>query len=149
MKNQLAKTFFTFALGATLLTGCESVVSQHGNTLDPVALARIEPGKSRLIEVEALFGKPSARGAFDSGKIYYVSQIMEEKPGNRNVPIERTVVAFGYNESGMITSIDIIDDSTGRVIFHRDEKTPTPGDTFGVLEQIFRNISRPGGGVQQ
>ena len=28
------------------------------------------------------------------------------------------------------------------VIAHIDEKTPTPGDTFGVFEQIFSNIRR-------
>ena len=71
-------------LQGTFLTGCESVVTQHGNILDPIELARIEPGKTRLIEVEALFGKPSATGAFDSGKTYYVSQIMEEKPGAKS-----------------------------------------------------------------
>lgn len=145
MKSKLAKTFFAVALAGTFLTGCESVVTQHGNILDPIELARIEPGKTRLIEVEALFGKPSATGAFDSGKTYYVSQIMEEKPGGKKLPLKRTVVAFTHNERGTITSIDIIDDSTGLTIFHRDEKTPTPGDTYGVLEQIFRNVSRPGG----
>ena len=34
---------------------------------------------------------------------------------------------LSHNERGIITSIDIIDDSTGLTIFHRDEKTPTPG----------------------
>ena len=148
MKTKLAKTFFVIALGCTVLTGCESVVTQHGNIIDPIALAKIEPGKTRLIEVEAIFGKPSAKGAFDSGRIYYVSQLMEEKPGGKNLPIDRTVVAFSYNESGVITEIDVIDDTTGITVFHRDEKTPTPGDTFGILEQIFRNVSRPGGAVQ-
>jgi hypothetical protein len=27
-------------------------------------------------------------------------------------------------------------------IVHIDDKTPTPGDTFGVLEQVFSNLKR-------
>lgn len=145
MKLNLAKTFFAVALAGSMLGGCESVVTQHGNVLDANTLSRIEPGKTRLIEVEALFGKPSTAGAFDSGKIYYVSQIMEEPPGGKKITIDRTVVAFSYDNRGVITDMTITDDLTGRTVFHRDEKTPTPGDTFGILEQVFRNVRRPGG----
>jgi outer membrane protein assembly factor BamE (lipoprotein component of BamABCDE complex) len=143
MKLMPAKIFFTVALVGMFLGGCESIVTQHGNILDANSLARIEPGKTRLIEVEALFGKPSATGAFNSGTVYYVSQIMEEKPGGKKTPVKRTVVAFTHDSSGVITDMTITDSTTGQTVFHRNEKTPTPGDTFGVLEQIFRNVSRP------
>ena len=134
MKSKLAKTFFTVALAGAVLTGCESVVTQHGNILDPIELSRIEPGKTRLIEVEALFGKPSATGAFDSGKTIMSRRSWKKNRGQKG-SAERTVVAFTHNERGIITSIDIIDDPTGLTIFHRDEKTPTPGDTYGVLNR--------------
>ena len=145
MKSKLAKTFFAVAIAGLSLSGCESMVTQHGNILDATSLSRVEPGKTRMIEIEALFGKPSATGAFNSGTVYYVSQIMEEKPGGRKLPIDRTIVAFSHNESGVVTAVTITDDATGRTVFHRDEKTPTPGDTFGVLDQIFRNVRTPGG----
>ena len=72
---------------------------------------------------------------------------MEEKPGARKETINRTIVAFSYNDTGLITAIDITDEQTGRTIFHRDEKTPTPGNTYGILEQMFRNVQR--GGLSQ
>jgi outer membrane protein assembly factor BamE (lipoprotein component of BamABCDE complex) len=141
------KSFFLPRLLATglvalSLTACSSIVSNHGNTLDAVKLSRIEPGKSRLIEVEALFGRPSVAGAFDSGKVYYIAQVMEEAPGGKKTPISRTIVTFTYDDKGIVTALDITDEETGRNVFHIDEKTPTPGDTYGILDQIFSNVSR-------
>ena len=152
MNTTYPKRIFAYGLTAIALTalvsgGCSSRVYNHGNQLDPLSLSKVEPGKTRLIEVEALFGKPSATGAFDSGKVYYITQIMEEKPGARKETINRTIVAFSYNDTGLITAIDITDEQTGRTIFHRDEKTPTPGNTSGILEQMFRNVQR--GGLSQ
>jgi outer membrane protein assembly factor BamE (lipoprotein component of BamABCDE complex) len=152
MNTTYPKRIFAYGLTAIALTalvsgGCSSRVYNHGNQLDPLSLSKVEPGKTRLIEVEALFGKPSATGAFDSGKVYYITQIMEEKPGARKETINRTIVAFSYNDTGLITAIDITDEQTGRTIFHRDEKTPTPGNTYGILEQMFRNVQR--GGLSQ
>ena len=148
MNGSDPKTFFLtriLAAGclAISLTACSSIVTSHGNSLDPVKLSRIEPGKSRMIEVEALFGRPSVEGAFDSGKVYYIAQIMEEAPGGKKTPTSRTIVTFSFNDKGIVTALDITDEATGRNVFHIDEKTPTPGDTFGVLDQIFRNASRP------
>ena len=151
MKIDEAKRVFSggglavLALAALVANGCSSSVYSHGNQLDPASLAKIEPGKTRLLEVEALFGRPSAVGAFGSGKVYYIAQTMEEAPGGRKETVSRTLVAFSYDAAGLVTAIDITDEQSGRSIYHRDEKTPTPGDTFGVLEQVFRNVRRGGG----
>ena len=157
MKAPATKRFFSSSSArsglaslafAALVAACGSNLYTHGNQLDPSTLSKIEPGKTRLVEVEALFGRPSATGAFDSGKIYYIAQTMEEPPGGRKALVTRTLVAFSYNDSGIITAIDITDEASGRSIFHRDEKTPTPGDTYGILEQVFRNV-RPGSAQNQ
>jgi hypothetical protein len=47
-----------------------------------------------------------------------------------------------------VTALDITDEETGRNVFHIDEKTPTPGDTYGILDQIFSNVSRPPASAQ-
>lgn len=141
MKIKHPKTLFiATAVSAMLLTGCTSTVLSHGNQLDPTALAKVKPGKTRLIEVEALFGRPSIDGVFESGKVYYVTRIMEEKPGGRKQTLERTIIAFSYDDRGVVQAIDITDEETGRNIYHLDTRTPTPGDNYGILEQIFRNV---------
>lgn len=129
-------------LSALVLTGCSSKITSHGNQLDPYDLAKVVPGKTRLIEVEALFGRPSAEGAFDSGSIYYIGQVMEEAPGGRKETIARTIVHFKIDDRGIVDSMEITDETSGKIIYTLDARTPTPGDNFGVLDQIFRNISR-------
>ncbi len=141
MKNKSKKLCTALCLSAFLFAGCSSNVSSHGNQLDPSSLAKIKPGQTRLIEVEALFGRPSARGAFDSGKVYYIAKTMEEKPAGRKETISRTVVAFTYDEKNIIQTIDITDETSGRSIYHASAKTPTPGDNYGIFDQIFRNLT--------
>ncbi|MCE2518022.1 MAG: outer membrane protein assembly factor BamE [Alphaproteobacteria bacterium] len=128
------------AVSVMMLTGCSSTVLSHGNQLDPVSLAKIQPGKTRLIEVEALFGRPSIEGVFESGRVYYVTQIMEEKPAGRKETISRTIISFSYDDRGVVQAMDITDENSGRNIYHLDASTPTPGDNYGALEQIFRNV---------
>ena len=141
IKIKSKKLCTALCLSAFLVAGCSSNISSHGNQLDPAALAKVKPGQTRLVEIEALFGRPSARGAFDSGKIYYIAKVMEEKPAGRKETISRTVVAFTYDERNIIQAIDITDETSGRSIYHANAKTPTPGDNYGILDQILRNLS--------
>lgn len=140
MKTKYPKTFLIASMAGILLAGCGSKILAHGNQLDPAALAKVKPGETRLIEVEALFGRPSAEGVFESGRVYYITQIMEEKPAGLQQTLSRTIVAFSYDEQGVVQAIDITDEESGRNVYHLDSKTPTPGDNYGVLEQIFRNL---------
>jgi len=36
----------------------------------------------------------------------------------------------------------MFDEATGKLVLHLDEKTPTPGDNLGVIDQIFSNLKR-------
>ena len=131
-----------FLAALLLTTGCESKIYTHGNQLEPEKLARVQPGSTRLIELEALFGKPSAYGAFGSGQVYYIHQNMEEAPGRRKTTINRTIVTFTLDQNNVVQALDIIDQESGRTVYHLDAKTPTPGDNFGILQQIFSNVRR-------
>jgi hypothetical protein len=41
-----------------------------------------------------------------------------------------------------LQEIDLIDEKSGLNVAHIESKTPTPGNTFGVAEQIFSNLKR-------
>jgi len=55
---------------------------------------------------------------------------------------QRFVYIFTLDDNNILESIDLINKEDGLQIVHIDDKTPTPGDTFGVLEQIFANLRR-------
>ena len=142
MKKHMKKPIYlTLAIGMmTILSACESRITQHGNRLDPIALEKLTIGSTKQIEVEALFGKPSTRGAFDSGRIFYIAQQMEDAPGKKTVLLERTIVIFTFDDKKTLQSIEFQDESQGRTVFYLDIATPTPGETYGFFDQILGNL---------
>ncbi|MDP4925688.1 MAG: outer membrane protein assembly factor BamE, partial [Alphaproteobacteria bacterium] len=89
-----------------------------------------------------MLGRPSFEGAFDSRKIYYASQIMEQPVAGINKTKSRVIYAFSFDENNNLQEIDLIDEKSGLNVAHIDSKTPTSGDAFGVIEQIFSNLKR-------
>ena len=129
-----------FCLG--FLIGCGERISEHGHVINQVELDAIEIGRTKRANIIELLGQPSFEGAFDSNKLYYVNQVMEAPVAGINTTKARTVYIFTFDDGGYLQSIDLKDKSSGANIAHIDEKTPTPGDTFGVFEQIFSNLRR-------
>ena len=124
------------------LAACESRIVPHGHSIDSSELDQIVPGETTLGDLRATLGKPSFEGAFDSGKIYYLSEIMIEPPGGRKRISTRTMIVISLDESDLVTEIEVRDETSGNTIAYLDEKSPTPGDTFGVTEQIFSTLRR-------
>jgi outer membrane protein assembly factor BamE (lipoprotein component of BamABCDE complex) len=52
------------------------------------------------------------------------------------------IYAFTFDANNNLQEIDLIDEKSGLNVAHIESKTPTPGDTFGVVEQIFSNLKR-------
>ena len=125
-----------------LIGGCGERISEHGHTITQVELDTIEIGRSKRADVLGTFGQPSFEGAFNSQKIYYVSQIMEAPVAGINTTKARTIYTFTFDNDDLLQSIHLTDKESGMVVAHIDEKTPTPGDTYGVLEQVFSNLRR-------
>ncbi len=135
-----ALCFGIFCFG--LIGGCGERISEHGHTITKVELNTIEIGKSKKADVLGTLGQPSFEGAFNSQKLYYVSQVMEAPVAGIKTTKARTIYTFTFDNDNLLQSIDLTDEKSGTVVEHIDEKTPTTGDTYGVIEQIFSNIRR-------
>jgi len=129
-----------FCLG--FLAGCGERISEHGHVINQAEMDTIKIGQTNRADIIGMLGQPSFEGAFDSRKIYYASQIMEQPVAGINKTKSRVIYAFSFDENNNLQEIDLIDEKTGFNVAHIDEKTPTPGDTFGVVEQIFSNLKR-------
>ena len=125
-----------------LIGGCGERISEHGHTITQVELDTIKIGKSKRADVLGRLGQPSFEGAFDSQKLYYVSHIMEAPVAGITTTKARTIYTFTFDNDNLLQSIQITDKESGKTVSHIDEKTPTPGNTYGVLEQVFSNIRR-------
>ena len=144
MKNPATKLFSALiCLGLFLgLQGCESQVTSHGNLIEASQLNKLEIGTTRREDVLILFGPASFEGAFNNNRLYYNNQKMEAPIAGRTQTIERELVVLSFDVNNILESIEIRDKSTDQEIAKLDAKTPTPGDTLTVVDQLFTNLRR-------
>ena len=124
------------------LGACGERLSSHGHSIDEHDLKNVEIGETTKTDILFTLGKPSFEGAFNSGKIYYVSQTMIQPAGGRKQTTQRDIFAFVFDDNEVLQEIIVTDESTGLEIATLKSKTPTPGNELGVIDQIFSNIRR-------
>ena len=139
--RQGLRTALLAAVMSLSLAGCEATIAPHGHAVDATELDQIVPGQTSLVDLTAILGKPSFEGAFDSGKIYYLSEVMVEPPGGRKHASTRTLIVISL-EDDIVKDIEVRDETSGNTIAYLDERSPTPGDNFGITEQIFSTLRR-------
>lgn len=138
---QLTLSFIAI-LGLTTLSACGDRVSSHGHIVNENELKRIKIGTTTREDILDTLGQPSFAGAFDTQKLYYSSQVMMQPVASAKQTQQRIIYVFTLDDKHILKSIDLMNKENGLQIVHIDDKTPTPGDTFGVLEQIFSNLRR-------
>jgi len=134
--------FFVASLGLAAVGGCGDRISSHGHIINENELKQINIGTTTRADILDMLGQPSFKGAFDTQKLYYSSQVMLQPVASTKQTQKRIVYIFTLDDKNILQSIDLINKKDGFQIAHIDEKTPTPGDTFGILEQVFSNLKR-------
>ena len=126
----------------TSLQACESQVTSHGNLIEIGELNKVEIGKTSRNDALLLLGPPSFQGAFDSNRVYYNNQKMEATIAGRTQTIERELIVLSFDDNSILKSIEIRDKTTDKEIVKLEYKTPTPGDTLSVVDQLISNLRR-------
>ena len=134
--------FCLASLGLAAMSGCGDRISSHGHVINESELKQITIGTTTKADIVQLLGQPSFAGAFDTQKLYYSSQVMLQPVASVKQTQRRVIYIFTLNKNNIVEDIDLIDKNDGLTIAHIDDKTPTPGDTFGILEQVFTNVRR-------
>ena len=134
--------FFVASLGLASVGGCGERISSHGHIINENEMKQINIGTTTRADILNMLGQPSFKGAFNTQKLYYSSQVMLQPVASRKQTQKRIIYIFTLNDRDILQSVDLMDKEDGFRIAHIDEKTPTPGDTFGILEQVFSNFKR-------
>ena len=134
--------FFLAISGLAVVGACGDRISSHGHLINENELKQINVGTTTRADILDILGQPSFTGAFDTQKLYYSSQVMLQPVADTKQTQKRIVYIFILDDNDTLQSIDLIDKEDGLKISHVDDKTPTPGDTFGILQQIFSNLKR-------
>ena len=134
--------FCVASLGLAAMSGCGDRISSHGHVINESELKQITIGTTTKADIVQLLGQPSFAGAFDTQKLYYNSQVMLQPVAGVKQTQRRIIYIFTLNKNSVLEAIDLINKDDGLTIAHIDDKTPTPGDTFGILDQVFTNMRR-------
>ena len=134
--------FCVASLGLAAMSGCGDRISSHGHVINESELKQITIGTTTKADIVQLLGQPSFAGAFDTQKLYYSSQVMLQPVASVKQTQRRIIYIFTLNKNNVLEAIDLVNKDDGLLIAHIDDKTPTPGDTFGILDQVFTNMRR-------
>ena len=134
--------FCLASLGLAAMSGCGDRISSHGHVINESELKQITIGTTTKADIVQLLGQPSFAGAFDTQKLYYSSQVMLQPVASVKQTQRRVIYIFTLNKDNVLEAINLVDKKDGLTIAHIDDKTPTPGDTFTILEQLFTNVRR-------
>ncbi|MGB1044903.1 MAG: outer membrane protein assembly factor BamE [Candidatus Puniceispirillaceae bacterium] len=134
--------FCLASLSLATVSACGDRVSSHGHVINESELKQITIGTTTKADIVQLLGQPSFAGAFDTQKLYYSSQVMLQPVASVKQTQRRVIYIFTLNKNNVLEAVDLVDKDDGLTIAHIDDKTPTPGDRFGILDQVFTNIRR-------
>lgn len=125
-----------------MVTGCVSTRSQHGYVVEfgETGLDAM-PGIDSKESVLARFGEPSIRPPLNNDVWYYVNQKTNARAFFKTEVYDRDIVAFSFDEEGMVTSVDRLTLADGTNINLVERTTATRGKELSFLEQLLGGVS--------
>lgn len=137
-------------IGVLALQACVSVRSNHGYVLerDQTEL-KAEPGLDTKESILAKYGEPSMVGTFDRNAWYYLNSSDTTRAFFHTKTQRRTVVAFHFDDEGVVTQTKEFDLSDGKRINLVSRETPTRGKELNFWEQLLGNVGQLPAGIGQ
>ena len=127
------------ALGL-MVTACAPTIRKHGYTPQAEELEQIRIGRDTRGSVRRKIGRPGTAGIFTDDGWYYVASTVEHLAYYAPEVIERTVVAITFDQTDVVTAVNIYGMEDGRIIDLETKISPTYGRQLTILEQAFGNI---------
>lgn len=136
-------TLTVLTLGAIALSACVSTRSRHGfvaeaNEQELEAQSGIDTKES----VIARYGEPSIRPEMNDKSWYYVTFTTNSRAFYRTRTTTREVVAFKFDEEGVVTGVDRFALEDGIPVNIVDRETPSRGKELSVLEQLLGTVGQ-------
>jgi len=127
---------------AALLSACSPRVDTRGNQVHEEDLSAIQPGQSTKSQVLDQLGSPSNQGTFGKETWFYVSEQTETLAFLAPKVTARQVVVIQFDEAGVVSTVDTLDETAGEVVEPAAGATPTAGNKLNFFEQMLSNLGR-------
>lgn len=125
------------------IASCAPVMRVHGYVPTRSDLDQIVVGADTKLSIEEIAGQPSDTGLRDENAWYYVSSTVRNFMFLEPKVVERTVLAFDFDNDGVLTAISEYGLDDGRVIDLETRVTPTDRRRAGILSVLFGNLGGP------
>ena len=135
------------ALALLAVAACNPRVESRGNSLDPVIVQKIEPGKHNRAEVSRILGTPSSKAAFDENTWYYISARSESFAFFDPKIVDQKVVMVKFDSDGVVSEVRKFNGEESRTVELVTRTTPTRGHELGLLGQLYKTLLQGPGGI--
>ncbi|MFO1153487.1 MAG: outer membrane protein assembly factor BamE [Rhodospirillales bacterium] len=139
--RRLAAVLAPLALGLAL-AACEGKIATHGDPIDAVEFARVQPGISTRADVVTALGTPSSVATFDDNVWYYLSNREQTIAFMAPESIERQVVTVRFDNQGVVSSIEKFGLERSREVDVVSRETPSFGQSPSIIQQMMGNLGR-------
>jgi outer membrane protein assembly factor BamE (lipoprotein component of BamABCDE complex) len=138
------------AIAAILsLAACAADITKHGHIFNDEDLAQIKAGMSRDQVILAL-GTPDTKSTVGQEAFYYISTTTKRSAAFLSPSVvDRKVVAVYFDKKDSVQRVAHYGLQDGKVVNFSKAETPSKGSEDGLLKELFRNIGRPTGAVNQ
>ena len=133
----------------TLLIACAPVISQRGYLPDPTLEAKIKTGTDTKTSVQDRLGYASTTATFGNESWYYISTVEKQVAFFTPTVQSRQILAVYFDKKDKVQRVAHYGLQDGKVIDFVKRETPSKGSEDGLLKELFRNIGRPTGQVNQ
>ena len=121
---------------------CAPRVDNHGNQVLPEDVATIAPGEATRSTVLDRLGSPSSQSLFPPETWIYYSETTETTAFLAPEIANRQVVRIIFDEAGVVSDVQTLDETAAEEVQPAEGKTPTAGNSLGLIEQLLSNLGR-------
>ncbi|MEM9840110.1 MAG: outer membrane protein assembly factor BamE [Pseudomonadota bacterium] len=145
----MLRSTVTAVMAALILTGCVTTRSQHGYVVEfGESGLDAMPGIDSKDSILARFGEPSIRPPMNDDTWYYINQRTNARAFMNDEIYERTVVAFQFDEEGLVSQVQRLGLEDGTNIDLVARTTATRGRELSLLQQLLGGVGQAAGGPQ-
>lgn len=130
------------ALIGLTLTACDPTVETRGAVKDPEWKEQIKAGETTRDEVTTLLGTPSTTSSFGQETWYYITSRRENYGFMKPKIAAQNVLRLTFDASGVVASIEELDETKMREVEVTERVTPTEGHQMTFFEQLVGNVGR-------
>ena len=128
------------------LAGCQERLAVRGHFLEDEDIAALDGESLNRDAVRRFLGEPSSRRllreAGEGETWLYIGERTSQKTYHDTQVLARRILVLHFDETGFVSTHEVLTQDDGQVVVPRAQRTPTPGRQFTLWQQFVGNFGR-------